>query len=136
MSPYVDRMVRAAKLDAQLYEEVEADKNSLGQAIGVVVLASLAGGIGLVDDAGLTGLVFGTVGTLAGWFVWAFMTYIIGTKVLPQPQTQSDMGEMLRTTGFSSAPGVLRIFGVIPGLGGLIMVVTGIWMLIAMVRSV
>lgn len=136
MSPFVDRMIRAAKLDVNLYEEVEADKNSMTQAVGVVALSSLAGGIGFMQQAGLTGLVIGTAGSLLGWYVWAFLTYIIGTKLLPEPQTQADHGELLRTIGFSSAPGLLRIFAIIPGLGNLVNIVAGIWMLVAMVIAV
>ena len=136
MTPFVDRMIRAAKLDVNLYEEVEADKNAMGQAVGVVALSSLAGGIGFMQTAGLTGLVIGTVGSLLGWYIWAFLTYVIGTKLLPEPQTRADHGELLRTIGFSSAPGILRIFGIIPGLGGLVNLLAGVWMLVAMVIAV
>ncbi len=136
MSPFVDRMMRAAKLDVQLYEEVEADKSSMSQAMIVVVLSSVAGGIGFMQDAGLMGLLIGTVGSLFGWYIWAFLTYIIGTKLLPEPQTSADHGELLRTIGFSSAPGIIRIFGVIPGLSSLVNLLAGVWMLIAMVIAV
>jgi hypothetical protein len=136
MTPFVDRMIRAAKLDVNLYEEVEADKNAMGQAVGVVALSSLAGGIGFMQTAGLTGLVIGTVGSLLGWYIWAFLTYVIGTKLLPEPQTRADHGELLRTIGFSSAPGMLRIFGIIPGIGGFVNLLAGIWMLAAMVIAV
>lgn len=136
MTPFVDRMIRAAKLDVNLYEEVEADKNAMSQAVGVVALSSLAGGIGFMQTAGLTGLVIGTVGSLLGWYIWAFLTYVIGTKLLPEPQTQADHGELLRTIGFSSAPGMLRVFGIIPGIGGFVNLLAGIWMLAAMVIAV
>ncbi|MEX0829856.1 MAG: YIP1 family protein [Nitrospirales bacterium] len=136
MTPFVDRMIRAAKLDVSLYEEVEADKNAMSQAVGVVALSSLAGGIGFMGTAGLTGLVIGTAGSLIGWYVWAFFTYIIGTKLLPEPQTHADHGELLRTIGFSSAPGVIRIFAIIPGLSTLVNLVAGAWMLVAMVIAV
>ncbi|MGV7227805.1 MAG: YIP1 family protein [Nitrospirales bacterium] len=136
MTPFVDRMIRAAKLDVNLYEEVEADKNAMSQAVAVVALSSLAGGIGFMQTAGLTGLVIGTVGSLLGWYIWAFLTYVIGTKLLPEPQTQADHGELLRTIGFSSAPGMLRIFGIIPGLAGFVNLLAGIWMLAAMVIAV
>jgi hypothetical protein len=129
-------MVRAAKLDVNLYEEVEADKQAMGQAMGVVVLASLAAGIGSVGTTGLSGLLLGTVAALVGWFIWAFITFFVGTKLLPEPQTEADYGELLRTTGFSSSPGVLRILGVVPLLGTIIFVVCGIWMLVAMVIAV
>ena len=41
MNPFVDRMIRAAKLDVRLYEEVEADKSALFQSMMVVVLSSV-----------------------------------------------------------------------------------------------
>jgi hypothetical protein len=129
-------MVRAAKLDVNLYEEVEADKQTMGQAMGVVILASLAAGIGSVATTGISGLLLGTLAALVGWFIWAFITFYVGTKLLPEPQTEADYGELLRTTGFSSSPGVLRILGVVPLLGTIIFVVCGIWMLVAMVIAV
>ena len=136
MTPLVDRMIRAAKLDVSLYEEVEADTSALNQAMAVVVLSSLAGGVGLMQTAGLTGIVIGTISALAGWYIWAFLTYLIGTKLIPEPQTQADVGELLRTIGFSSAPGLIRILAIIPGFAGLIHLIAGIWMLVAMVIAV
>ena len=136
MASLVDRMVRAAKLDINLYEEVEADKSAMGQAITVVVLSSVASGIGTIAVLGIQGLIIGTISALLGWFVWAFLVYIIGTKLLPEPQTKSDMGELLRTIGFSSSPGVLRVFGFIPFLGAIISIVVNVWMLVAMIIAV
>jgi len=136
MASLVDRMVRAAKLDVNLYEEVEADKSAMGQAITVVVLSSVASGIGALGVLGIQGLVLGTISALLGWFIWAFLVYIIGTKLLPEPQTKSDLGELLRTIGFSSTPGVLRVFGFIPLLGAIISLVASVWMLVAMIIAV
>ncbi len=135
MASIQDRMIRAAKLDVQLYEEVEADQTAQGQAMGVVVLSAVAAGIGNANG-GLLGIVIGTIGALIGWYIWAFLTYFIGTKFLPEPQTSADYGELLRTIGFSSAPGLIRVFGIIPGLTSLVFSVAGIWMLIAMVIAV
>jgi hypothetical protein len=73
---------------------------------------------------------------LVGWLVWAYLTYFIGTRLLPEPQTRADYGELLRTIGFASAPGVIRVFGIIPGLGPLIFLAASIWMLVAMVIAV
>ncbi len=136
MATMVDRMVRAAKLDAQLYEEVEADKGALGQAMAVVVLASVAGGVGSGRLGGLSGILIGTLGTLIAWFIWAALTYFIGTKLLPEPTTRADVGELLRTTGFSSSPGLIRVLGLVPGITGIVFLVSGIWMLIAMIIAV
>ncbi len=56
--------------------------------------------------------------------------------MLPEPQTRADHGELLRTIGFSSAPGLIRVLGIIPGLADLVFSVAGVWMLVAMVIAV
>jgi len=116
MNILVSRMIRAAKLEVGLYEEVEADQGALGQAMAVVVLSALAAGIGQIGETKLLGLVVGAVWALVGWYVWAYLTYFIGTRFLPEPQTECTQGQLLRTIGFSSSPGVLRVFGFIPVL--------------------
>jgi hypothetical protein len=136
MSPLIQRMIRAAKLEAALYEEVEADRQALGQAAMVVGLSSLAAGLGMLPQLGVGGVLTGTMAALLSWLVWAGLTYVIGTRLLPEPQTRSDYGELLRTIGFSSSPGLIRIFGIVPGIGGLFFLVAGIWMLVAMVIAV
>ncbi len=133
MASFTERMIGAAKLDAATYEEVEADTTATGQAMLVVVLSSVATGIGSAGRMGGTGLIVGTLAALVGWFIWAGLTYIIGTKLLPEPQTEADMGQLLRTIGFASSPGVLRLLGFIPVLGWLISVVVSVWMLAAFV---
>ena len=117
----LDRVIRAARLDASLYEEVEADPSSMGQATTVVVLASIAGGIGTAGIEGQPGFVLGLVVNLIGWYVWAFLTYFIGTRLLPQPTTEADVGQLLRTLGFAASPGLLRVLGFLPGIGALVM---------------
>ena len=136
MTSLKDRIIRAAKLDVNLYEEVEADKQALGQAMGVVVLSSIAAGIGSIAKGGLGGILAGTIAALMGWYIWAYLTYFIGTKFLPEPQTEADLGELLRTIGFSSSPGLIRVLGIIPGLGGIVFLAASIWMLVAMVIAV
>ncbi len=136
MPSLTDRMINAAKLDVKTYEEVEADQTATGQAMTVVVISSIAAGIGSIGMLGLGGIISITIGALIGWFIWAGVTYLIGTKLLPEPQTKSDMGELLRTIGFSASPGVLRILGIIPLIGWLISFAASIWMLVAMVIAV
>lgn len=131
---FVERMVGAAKLDARVYEEVEADRTATPQALGVVVLASVASGIGVGE--GVRGLLFGTVAGLLGWAIWAWLIYFVGTRWLPEPGTQADMGELLRTIGFATSPGILRVLGIVPVLGTTVFVVTAVWTLIAVVVAV
>jgi hypothetical protein len=131
----IERAIGAAKLDVATYEEVEHDPNALGQAMTVVVVAALASGIGGLRG-GVMPAIVGVFGALVGWFIWAFLTYIIGTKLLPEPQTQADMGQLLRTIGFSAAPGVLNVLQIVPILGMLVALVAGVWQLVAMVIAV
>lgn len=136
MNQFVNRMLGAAKLDVQTYEDVEHDTGAMGQAIGVVVLAALAAGIGVVDQGGFGNLIIGTLAALIGWAIWAGIIYLIGVKVMPEAGTQADMGQIMRTLAFAQAPGILRIFGFIPLVGPFIYLVTAIWMIVTMVVAV
>jgi len=126
-----NRMLRAARLDSRLYEEVEADPGALGAATVVVILSAVAAGIGALDRGGVGAILFTTIAALVSWYTWAILTFMIGTRLLPEPQTHADLGQLLRTIGFSSSPGIIRVFGVIPGLAGPLFVVSGVWMLVA-----
>jgi len=115
-----DRMIRAARLDVSLYEEVEADPAAINQALLVVVVASVCSGIGsgvrsLLAGLGpvkfTIGLVGGVVFALVGWLIWSFITYFIGTRLFKGPETKATYGELLRCIGFSDSPGVLAILG-------------------------
>jgi hypothetical protein len=136
MTNFTERMVRAARLDVALYEEVEADTNALGQAMGVVLLSSIAAGLGSITQGGMGGLILITISALIGWYVWAYLTYFIGTKLLPESQTHTNHGELLRTIGFASSPGLIRVVGLIPGLTGIVFLIASIWMLMTMVVAV
>jgi hypothetical protein len=136
MASLTERMVGAAKLDAATYEEVEADATATSQAMLVVVLANLAAGVGAYRELGFGGLLVTTLVALIGWYVWAFVTYFVGTRFLPGPRTQADIGQLLRPIGFSAAPGLIRVLGIIPGLTALISFIAAVWMLVAMVIAV
>jgi hypothetical protein len=136
MNDLLNRILRAAKLDVSLYEEVEADQGAMGQAILVVLLSSLAAGIGSLTMLGFGGVILMILLALGGWYLWAYLTYLIGTKLLPEEETKADQGELLRTLGFASSPGLIRVLGIIPGLYGVIDFIAAVWMLIAMVIAV
>ena len=137
MTTFPKRLLGAALLDRRIYEEVEADRQATGQALGAVLLTSVAGGVGFLG-LGVTPQAFvaGVIGALVGWVAWAALTYLIGTRILPEPQTRADVGELLRTIAFASAPGLLRVLAVIPRLSVSVYVITSIWMLLAMVVAV
>ena len=132
-----NRMIRAAKLDAHLYEEVEADSNATSQALTVVVLATLAAGISAAISAAMAppqtaapnpivSLISGVITALIGWAVWSYVNYFVGTRLMGGV---ASYGELLRTLGFAYTPGLLAIFGFIPVLGPLIGLISGLWSL-------
>jgi hypothetical protein len=137
MKRFARRVIGAARLDRRVYEEVETDVGALGQALLIVTLSSVAAGVGWPGGR-LAGapILAGSVAALLGWVAWAFLTYFIGTRLLPEPQTQADPGQLLRTIGFAASPGLLRVLGAVPGLAVPVFIVVSLWMLVAMIVAV
>lgn len=133
---FIERIIRALRLDAGLYEEVEHDKGSMWQAVIIVVMVSVAAGIGSIGVLGIEGIIVGTLLDLVGWFLWALLTYVIGAKLFPEPQTESDLGELLRVIGFARAPGIFLVLILITAASQIISVVITVWMFAAMVIGV
>jgi Yip1-like protein len=131
-----ERAIGAAMLNPEIYEEVEHDQNAMGQAAAVVAVSSLAAGIGAIDDVGIVGLIVTTIVSLGAWALWAAITMFVGTRLLPGPNTEADFGQLFRTLGFASAPGVLAVAGIIPLIGTIIAFGAYIWQLVAMVIAV
>ena len=126
----------AAKLDVLAFEDVEADPNATSQALVVVVLSSAAAGIGLTSSVYDAPVVTRVVLALLLWVFWAGITSAIGLYLLPEAQTQTNIGELLRTIGFAASPGTLRVFGFLPGIGRPVYAIATIWMLVAMVVAI
>jgi hypothetical protein len=137
-TPFVMRLIGALAIDPVTYEEVEADRSATGQAFLVVVLSSIGAGIGArgFGSGSPRTMVFISAVSLLAWLAWALLTYQIGVRLMPEAETRSDVGELLRTIGFSAAPGMLRIFGIVPGAAIPAFAITAIWMLVAMVVAV
>jgi hypothetical protein len=135
---FTRRLAGALALNRSTYEDVEADPTATGQAVAVVLLASLATAVGAPAEAGVgpRGLLVIALAALGSWAAWALVTLEIGRHLLPEPTTRVRMGEMLRTMGFSAAPGLLRVLGVVPGLAAPVFALTALWMLAAMIVAV
>ena len=135
MSTLANRLLGSVGLNADSYEEVEADTHANAQAIGIVVLSSVAAAIG-TKTTSLSSMAALVVVALASWIIWVLLTLLIGTQLLPGKSTRADFGQLLRTTGFSAAPGILRVFGIVPGIGWAIFMAATIWMLFSFVVAV
>jgi hypothetical protein len=141
MTTFPHRLMGASVLDVDTYEEVEADRGATAQAFLVVLASSLATGIGASGfmHGGrpiAEGIFIWSAISLMAWAAWALLVFEIGGRLLPEPQTRVDVGELMRTIGFAAAPGMLRIFGVVPEIAFPVFVLTTVWMLVAMVVAV
>ena len=81
------RMIKAAMFDTATYEEIEADRGALDQAIVVVILVTFCGIIGgmlsaLLAGFGVWAVVFGLLAGLtfgvARWALWVTALYVVG----------------------------------------------------------
>ena len=131
MSQFLNRFFRAAKLDVNLYQEVVEDSKLLNQALIVVFIYCMAAAYGTFGRGGATKVNIVMITSLLGWYVWAFSTYMIGARLLPEAQTQPDRKAVIRALGFACAPGILRILGFIPDFGLVILLASSGWMIAA-----
>jgi hypothetical protein len=136
LSMLLERMMRAARLDSNLFEEVEADLSATSQAATVVGIVALCTGLGsgitqaMAGNTGLAiaGFVGGIVMAFIGWVAWSYITYFIGTSLF---KGQATPGELLRTAGFAETPMVLNIVAFVPILGFIVSLVAFVWFVIA-----
>ncbi len=140
MRTFLFRVVGAATLDPGVYEDVEADPKATIQAVAVIVLGSLAAGFGASGwnasaQSTLTHSAVAAALGLLAWAGWALLTFEIGGRLLPERQTSVDVGELLRTIGFSTAPALFLVLGAF-GATTLVFAVTSVWMLATMVVAV
>ncbi|MBM3775931.1 MAG: hypothetical protein FJW37_12345 [Acidobacteria bacterium] len=133
---FFGRMLGAARLDSEIYEEIEADAGAFSQALAVVALSSISAGVGATGRLNVYDAVSGLGGGMLGWAIWAGLAYLIGGRLLATPGTRSNWGELLRTTGFATAPGILSILGVVPAFTGFIAFLTSVWILAGFVVAV
>ncbi len=131
-----ERMIRAAKLDESLYDEIRTDRRAPLQAAMVVVLSAMAAGVGVIVQSGIGDFFLVSMQAMMQWYISAFFTCVVGTRLLQEPQTKTDCGAMVRMISFASAPGVVRLLGVIPGVGGFVSGLASVWMLGASVVAV
>jgi hypothetical protein len=135
VATFQQRVVGALRLEPQTFEEVERDPTATSQALLVVVLAAVSAGLASIT-AGAGMLFITLLAALVGWVIWALLTFVIGTKLLPEKDTHADLGQLLRVLGFAAAPGLLGVLGIIPLFGWVVRFVIWIWQLMATVVAV
>ncbi len=97
---FFHRVVRALRLDAAVFDEIEADTAAISQAFTVVVLAGLARGILCLGTSG-PGIAANIALAIVLWVVASALLSLVGVRWV---QGTTDFREMLRTLGFAAAP--------------------------------
>ena len=135
---FISRLVGAAMLDSATYEDVERDRSATPQALLVVVLSSLAAGIGARGTGTQTLHFFANASIIAlmMWAAFALLTFEVGARILPTPETRADVGQLLRTLGFAATPGLIQVLGVLPGAVVPVFTLAILWALAASVVAV
>lgn len=131
----MDRMLGAALLEAEAYEEAALIPSIRTQAVLIVVISALAAGLGSLG-AGLTGLVLGSLAGLVGWGLYAFLTYWAATTRFGVSRNHSNRGAVLRVLGLASSPRVFLVFAFVPEIGFLVGLAVHAWVLITTVFAV
>ena len=132
----MERVAGVLRLQPRVFEDIEADGGANGQALGIVVLSSLAAGAGGGVIGGLGGMVAEALGAVVGWVMWAGVTYVLGARLLPERDTRTDMGELLRVMGYSSAQTFFTILAPVPFLGRAVPSIVSFWLLATTVLAV
>jgi hypothetical protein len=134
-------MIGAARLQVSTFEDVETDRSATLQAVAVVIVVAIATGVGAAaawpeTEGGIGKLLSGVAAGLVGWAIWAWITFFVGTKLLPTPQTHADWGQLARALAFAHSPGVLKVFGAVPGIGPFLFIAVSLWQFVGMVIAV
>ena len=134
------RMIGAARLNVETYEDVEHDSGATLQAMLVVVLVSIASVVGQLiggTDAGVGWIIVsGIIRGVVSWALWALFAWLIGSTLLKTAQTEANWGQLARCTGFAQAPRLLNVFLFIPYVGPVIVLAAWVWSFIAMIIAV
>lgn len=132
------RFIGVLALDSGTFEEIEADHRAGMQSVAVVMLVCLAGGLAAIGlgSAGVPGFAAGVVVALGAWLVWATSITTLGTVVLAEPATKSELNEILRVLGFAAAPGVFIAFAALQPVAAPVVVVVTAWTIAASVIAV
>jgi hypothetical protein len=125
-----DRMLRAARADVALYEEVEHDPKATPEAMAIVAICAFSLGLGSVPLTGLGNYLPALVGSilsaLVAWAVFSGVVYFVGTRLF---QATATWEEVLRPLGYAYTPLVIGVLAILPIVGRLVVLAAALWTL-------
>ena len=120
----LNRLLRLAKLDTTVFDEVRDDANELIPAMIVAGVASLLAGLGATlfwlfnwefepDNVLLNVFILGGIFMAALYLVWVLIAYVVVVQVY---KASADLQSLIRTMGYAAAPLALSLLMFIPVL--------------------
>lgn len=120
----LNKIVRLARLDTTVFDDVRDDVNELIPAMIVAAVSALLAGLGATlfwefnfdfspDKVWLNTFILGGVFMAALYLVWVLIAYVIIVQVY---RASADLQSLLRTMGYAAAPLALCLFMFIPVL--------------------
>jgi hypothetical protein len=128
-------ILKAAKFDSELFKDIADGAEELTLAVIIVLVSSLAAGIGSISQVGIIGIVVGTIGAFINWALWAVMVYAAALIFSSQKENLPTAKEILIALGFASAPGIIKAGGIIPPFHSFLFILSHIWMGAVMVMA-
>ena len=145
MRAMLSQAIRAARLNRAVYGGLEADADAILHALGAVILAGIAVGLGLmgvvvdlVERPGevgsfvdrLLGLWLAIMTMMVGWIVWTAIIYLLGSRFLGG---RARFRIILRALGICYGPAVLLVLISVPLVGDPASLLGAVWVLAAAV---
>ncbi len=124
MQGLMNRLMRLARLDTTVFDEVRLDASATVPSVIVAVASTFLAGLGgwlwwsMTQDFGDKGkvlvqsLILGSVFSIALWVAWLLIVYVLLTQVF---KAQADIQQLVRTMGLAAAPLALSVLMFIPG---------------------
>jgi hypothetical protein len=120
----MSRIMRLARLDTTVFDEVRMDPTATASSFVVAAAATVAAGLGgwlwwiqKTDfDGGkvfVQSVILGSIFAVLLWVVWLFVVYVLLTQVFRE---RADLQQLIRTMGMAAAPLGLSILLLIPGI--------------------
>jgi len=132
----LEQIVRAAILDGRIYRDLGESPEVLFRAMGIVLLAALAFGLGMRneavlgygDDDQILKIFVAASSVFLGWVLWSFVSFVIGRMM----RSTATYRQTLRALGIAFAPGVLLVFFGVPSvIGPIVVTIAKFWLLAA-----
>jgi len=133
--PLIDRMLGAALLEPETYQEAALAPSTRAHAALIVVISAAAAGLGSLSGS-VTGLVLGSLAAVFGWGLYCFAVYWVATKRFGVPHTAATWGATWRTLALASSPRVFLVLTFVPAIGFLVGLAVHGWVLITTVFAV